>query len=306
MISFVTAEKFFDAYPALSEAEANVALEYVSDDCDFGEFEVCFAYCHGALMLKYYSEDAGYHFEAPIALSEKCDYSLAYMEISEYCKMQGVPEIVVGVPREHKDMMLRGAKKYEFAEDDDGSLVIEVFTECMLSEELPEILWDDVYLGEFAMSYASEYEKLVKNVNLNRYFGYNLTDDIPNGSGVDFINFVRSEFDKSESMTFAATVMTDGGDNLFVGEGTLYAFDGRAGASLSFRVIPKHHGRGFGKKIFMALCGIASKIGVDTLFAEVMKDNAPSLRILSEYSEPQCFDGEKYKFVFSVKQILGA
>ena len=212
------------------------------------------------------------------------------MEISEYCKLQSIPEIVVGVPPEYKDIMLRGAKKYDFAEDEDGSFVFEIFTECMLTEELPEIMYDDVYLGEFALAYASKYEKLVKNVNLNRYFGYNLTDDLADGGGAEFIKLIREDFERSESMTFAATVMSDCGENVFIGEGTLYGFDGRGGASLSFRVLPEYHGRGFGRKIFMALSGIADKIGVDTLFAEVIKDNSASLRILSGYSEPKCFD----------------
>lgn len=303
MISFVTAEKFFSSYPVLSNEEKTVALDYVSEECDFGDFEVSFAYCHGALMLKYYSEDAGYHFEAPIPLSDKCDFAAAYAEISDYCKWQAVPETVVGVPPEHRDIMLRGAEKYDFVYDEDGSLIIEIFTECMLADELPEILYNDVYLGEFALSYATEYEKLVKDVNLNRYFGYNLTDDLPNGTGEDFINLIREDFERSESMTFAATVMSDDGENIFVGEGTLYAFDGRGGASFSFRVLPEYHGRGYGRKIFAALSGIACKIGVDTLFAEVLKDNLHSLRILSSYSEPIGFDGEKYKFIFKASCI---
>lgn len=305
MLSFVEAGKFFYTYPVLNEDEKSVALEYVSEDCDFGDFEVSYAYSHGALLLKYYSDDAGYHFEAPIPLTDNCDFESAYIEISEYCKLQAVPEVVVGIPFEHKEIMLRGAEKYECAEDEDGSLVVEIFTECMLEDELPEILYDDVYLGEFAYSYAQEYEKLVKNVNLNKHFGYNLTDDIPNGDGIDFINLVRFDFERSESMTFAATVMSDNCENVFIGEGTLYAFDGRGGASLSFRVLPEYHGRGFGRKIFMGLFGIASKIGVHTLFAEVVKENYASLRILSKYSDPMSFDGEKYKFNFDVKKTFG-
>ena len=305
MVSFVSAEKFFLHYHVLNEDEKKVALEYVSDECDFGEFDVGFAYSHGALLIKYYSQGAGYHFEAPIPLSDCCDFSEAYIAISEYCKLQSVPEVIVGVPKEHKDIMLRGAEKYDFAEDEDGSLVIEVLTECMLADELPEIMCDDVYLGEFACAYASEYEKLVKNVNLNRYFGYNLTDDLPDGSGIDFINMVRDDFERGESMTFAATVLSEDGENVFIGEGTLYAFDGRGGASVAFRVLPEYHGRGFGKKIFMGLCGISDKIGVDTLFAEVMNENFASVYVLRRYTEPESVEDGKYKFIFDVKKIIG-
>lgn len=304
MIKFVSAEDFFSTYTVLSDAEKSVALEYVSEDCDFGDFDVGFAYACGALLIRYYSDDAGYHFEAPIPLSDECDFRAAYVEISEYCKMQSVPEVIVGVLPEHKDSALRGAKRYNCAEDEDGSLVIEILTECMMADDLPEILYDDVYLGEFALFYAPEYEKLVKNVNLNKYFGYNITDDIPDGTGLDFIKFVREEFERSESMTFAATAMDDNVNNCFIGEGTLYAFDGRGGASLSFRVLPEFHGRGFGRMIFMGLFGIAKQIGVDTLYAEVMKDNSASLHILSGYCAPESFDGEKYRFIFDVEKTF--
>ena len=304
MISFVAAEDFFSAYPVLNDDDKSIVSEYISDACGFDGFDVAFACCHGAFMMRYYSEDAGYHFEAPIPLSGECDFSAAYAEISEYCKAQSVQEIVVGVPPEHKEMMLRGAERYNVAEDEDGSLVVEILTECMLLDDIPEVMCEDLYLGEFALSYASEYEKLIKNVNLNRYFGYNITDDLPDGNGVDFIKLIRDDFDRSESITLAATVMSENGGNVFVGEGTLYAFDGRGGASLSFRVLPEYHGRGFGKKIFAALFRIAEQIGVHTLFAEVMRENAPSLHILESYSAPAKLERGKYKFIFDVKAFV--
>ena len=301
MLNFLSGENFICGNPVMSYEEIENVRSYVESDFDFGEFEVGYAYFAGALIIRYYSDEAGYHFEAPIPISSSSDFELAYLEITEYCKLQRIPEVIIGVPVEPKELVLRGALNYSISEDEDGTLVVEIYTECMIAEELPEYLSGDVYLGEFAASYADEYEKLVKNVNLNRYFGYNITDDLPNGNGEDFINLIRDDFDRSESITLAATVMSETGENVFVGEGTLYAFDGRGGASLSFRVLPEYHGRGFGKKIFAALFRIAQQIGVHTLFAEVMRENAPSLHILESYSAPVELDGEKYKFIFDVK-----
>ena len=304
MLKFYNTDGFESGEPKLSPDELKLAREYVCSDFDFGEFEAAFAYYAGALIIRYYSEDAGYHFEAPIALSDSADISSAYCEISEYCKLQRIPEIIIGIPPEDRELMLRGAEHYNLGEDEDGSLMIEIVNECMLVDELPEYLSDDVYLGEFAASYADDYEKLIKNVNLNRYFGYNLTDDLPNGDGIDFINFVRNEFENNESMTFAATVLSDSLENLFVGEGTLFGFDGRGGASVSFRVLPEYQGQGIGKKIFLGLAGIAESIGVHTLFGEVMKGNAPSLALLRRFADSEYEEEEKYSFVFKSENIL--
>ena len=114
----------------------------------------------------------------------------------------------------------------------------------------------------------------------------------------------REDFDRSESMTFAATVLSDVGENVFVGEGALFAFDGRGAASFSFRVLPEYHRRGIGKKIFMGLFGIAESIGVDTLIGEVMAENAASRTLIAPYAKAFSFDGERHRFVFDVREVL--
>lgn len=301
MLNFLSGENFICGNPVMSYEEIENVRSYVESDFDFGEFEVGYAYFAGALIIRYYSDEAGYHFEAPIPISSSSDFELAYLEITEYCKLQRIPEVIIGVPVEHKELVLRGALNYSISEDEDGTLVVEIYTECMIAEELPEYLSGDVYLGEFAASYADEYEKLVKNVNLNRYFGYNLTDDLPHGNGIDFINFVREEFENGEAMTFAATVF-DGGRNVFVGEGTLYGFDGRGRASLSFRVLPEYHRRGYGRKIFLGLVRIANELGVHTLSAEVINENIASLTLLEGFFGKGLLKDGKTEFVFSTEK----
>lgn len=303
MLKFFSADEFISANPVMSSEEAAVAREYTHPDFDFCDFEVKYAYFSGMLIMRYYSEDAGYHFEAPISISDSSDYAQAYREITEYCKMQRIPEIIIGIPKEHRELVYRGAKHYNEDEDEDGTLAVEILTECMIHDELPEYMSSDVYLGEFALSYASKYEELVKNVNLNRYFGYNLTDDLPNGNGIDFINFVRTEFENGESMTFAATILNNG-KNEFIGEGVLYGFDARGTASLSFRVLPEFHGCGYGKKIFLGLVGIAESIGVHNLHGEVMKENLPSLALVRQFASSETEADDKFKFIFDVKNIL--
>lgn len=283
-LKFVDRSLFFKTFATLGDEEVECAREYIDADYDFGGFEVLCSYFAGCIVFRYYSEDVGYHFDAPIPLSERADEPAALRAISDYCLCEAIPEIVVGLIPELLNDMLRGAEHYSIGEDDDGTLAVKIITECMECEFLPEVIVDDVCLGEFADKYAPSYEKLLKDANLNCHFGYNILDDIPNGSGKDFIKNAREEFERSESMTFAATVF-ENGENVFVGEGVLYAFDGRGRASVSFRVLPEYHGRGIGRKIFRALMKIAAEIGLRRVIAEVKNENTPSLSLLSRFAD---------------------
>ncbi len=286
----------------LASDEIEAAKEITESFLPDAGTEVAFSYSRGSLILKYFSEEVGYYFSPPYQLSEISDASKAFEDISEYCKLEEIPEVIVDLYEEELNLALRGARHYDVDTDDDGMNMVRIYTECMLCEELPETLSKDVYLGEFSLSYADEYEKLVKNENLNLHFGYNICDDIPNGNGEDFIRALRTDFEKGMSMTFAATVF-ESGENVFVGEGCLYAFDGRGGASVSFRVLPKFHRRGIGSAIFEGLMKIASKIGLDHLYGEVMKENLPSLSLVSKYAKPLSEDGDRIKFIFRTEKI---
>jgi len=282
-LKFVDNTEFYKTFSHIGDNEKEALSEFVESEYDFGNFEVKFSFFAGCIILRYYSDEAGYHFDAPFPISEDADEAAALKAITDYCVAEAIPETVVGIDPCVLELMLRGAEKYSLGEDEDGTLAVRIITECMECEYLPEILSDDVYLGEFADSYAAEYEKLLKNENLNCHFGYNILDDIPNGNGIDFIKNAKDEFERSESMTFAATIY-EGGENVFVGEGALYAFDGRGNACLSFRVLPEYHGRGIGTKILKGLLGIAESLGLKKVIAEVKNENEPSLRLLSKFS----------------------
>ncbi len=283
-LKFVGSESFYASFSSLSEEEIDATREMILSGEGFEGFDVAYSYFDGCLLMRYYSDDAGYHFEAPLPLRDDADVQGAYAAISEYCVAEAIAETVVGIPPEELDLMLRGAERYSLAEDEDGNLAVRIVTECMECEFVPETMYDDVYLGEFASSYAPKYEKLIKDANLNCHFGYNILDDIPNGTGIDFIENARAEFERSESITLAATV-DENGENVFVGEGVLYAFDGRGKACVSFRVLPEYHRIGIGRKIFSGLLGVAKQIGLKKVVAEVKKENLPSLNLLLGFAE---------------------
>ena len=139
-LKFVDAEKFYNVYDFLTENEIEESKAFVEADFSFFDGEVLFSYHSGCMILRYYSDGVGYHFDAPFSISEIADMESAFAAISEYCKKEAIPEVVVGIEPELKNMMLRGATHYLEREDDDGTFVIEIQTECMTEEYLPEIL----------------------------------------------------------------------------------------------------------------------------------------------------------------------
>lgn len=294
-ISFVELSHLDRLLNALSpdeRAEAEFYISQTNDMADVAE-EILAQISHGCIVFRNYSTDTGYYFQSPLPLSENADTAGAFRDISEYCRLEAIPECIVGIPEEDLEIALEGVKHRQLFETDDGTFVLKVMTECMLADALPELMYEDVYLGEFALSYAKDYEKLVTDRHLNRFFGYNVTEDIKNGTGEDFIREARREFNGGEAMTFAATVLSDTMENIFIGEGTLYAFDGRGGASIAFRVLPQWQGKGYGRKIYKGLLEIARKLSLDNLSAEVLSENLPSLGLLrGEGAQEELLDGK--------------
>ena len=302
MINFVEPQRLAPVLDALSAEEKDTAefyLSQVKNMTDTAE-EILAAITHGCLLFRNYSSETGYYFQSPLPLSQDCDVAAAFGDIAVYCKLEAIPECIVGIPKEDLDLALTAVKHKELYDEGEGTFFLKVLTECMLTEQLPEFMYEDVYLGEFALSYAKEYEKLVTDRHLNRFFGYNLTEDVKSGKGEDFIFEVRREFSASEAMTFAATVLSEKTENVFIGEGTLYAFDGRGGASLAFRILPEWQGRGYGRKVLMSLLEIAKSISLDRVYAEVMKENVASLGLFRSTDAPeQRLDG-KSLFTFTL------
>lgn len=302
-IGFLSLSELSGADELLCEFK-EAALEYIGQAEDMDAEQILAAIFNGCLIFRLYSSDTGYYFEAPIPLSESADIGGAYNAIYDYCLREAIPTVIVDVPGEDAELATEGMSSAVLTEMGDGAYLLELLTECMRCEELPERLYDRVYLGEFAASYAPDYARLIEDRELNKYYGYDATEDIKALLPTDYIDAVRGEFRRGESMTFAATVLNDDGENAFVGEGVLYAFDGRGNATAAFRVLPEHQGQGLGREIFIALTEIAKEIGLDRVKCDVKLENEPSLRLLSRFGTPYVSGGAAhFEFALPVDNI---
>ena len=298
-IKFVDFENYFSEF-SLNDEEKKNAEDFIYSDNDFSGTEVKASYSSGCFIFRYFSHDTGYYFSAPYPLSDFANIIEAYKSISEYCRLETVREIIVDIPKEEIELALRGAEHYELQTDEDDMSMVAIDTECMLLEEIPEVMIDDIYLGEFAFLYADEYEKMLKNENLNLHYGYNIMEDIPDADGTVMIENLKLEFENRESITLAATVLSDVGENVFVGEGVIFGFDGRSGAYAAFRVLPEWQRQGIGRKIFSGLLKIAKEIGLKKLFAEIKEENIASLALMNSFKSADEFLNGVYLYEFSL------
>ena len=291
-ISFCRREEFFDKNPGIGESEREAAGEYLYADFGAGECEVRYALSHSCLIFRYFSEDTGYYFSAPYPLSDTCDTDAAYADIAEYCRLEEIHRVIIDVLPEELDACIGNAKKYDASELDDGTYLVRFYTECTELAELPEIMEGDIYLCEPVGAYADSYSRLINDRDHNRFYGYDAYEDLQTADGAAYVEQIRSEFDRRVSISYAATVMGEGGENIFVGEGTLYGFGGDGTARAAFRVLPEYTRRGYGRAIFRALCAAAKSIGVDRIVCEVMAENLPSLSLLDGLGYSRCRVGD--------------
>lgn len=289
-LSFSCAADFYEK-SRLSESEATIARDFTDESLYDEQTEVTFAYADGCIFIRYYSDGTGYYFSPPYELCDGAASEEHFALISEYCRLQAIPEVIVDLLPEELPMALRGAEHYDAEELSDGSIALSLYTECMLIDEIPTVMTDGICLRELTAEFAEDYEKLVKDANLNCHFGYSYCDDMPDGSGEDFIKRAADEFSEGESVTYAATMDIDGEERL-VGEGCLYGFCGRGTARASFRVLPEYHRRGIGRAIFAGLKTAACLIGLRELLAEVKLENIPSLSLMRSLAEPDIKDGK--------------
>ncbi len=243
------------------------------ESCDDVEYAASIA--HGCALIRVF--DMGrYFFLYPYELVEDASISSAIDSITEYAMREEVPMVFSDVPSDATSSFA-GFRHIDMDAEDRRceSYRIRIKTECELASEIPSVKWGRVTLSALEDADATDLAILSKDENVNKYWGYNYSDDVSNPDDGWFLENARAEFASGSSMSMAIRV---GGG--FVGEAVLYAFDGRGAAEFALRLLPKWQGAGIGTETARALILVAKEIGLTELRARVMKENAPSCAML--------------------------
>lgn len=266
---------FADYCGALSQMDAQVSVG-ISDGCGF-----CL------VITEEYSPFITY----PRPICDDFDLGAAVGAAYAFCLDSEIPVRVIDIPTDELPRLLRGVRHADV--DGDGEYFnVSVKTECMLTEVLPEYLMEDVYLGELVYKFAEDYKRLVTDEVHNKYSGEDVRFDMKDEDAEFFIDEARAEFEMGTSMTFAATVLSEAGDNVFIGEGVLYRFDGKGECEAAVRILPEFCGKGYSKKILAALIAVCGELGLSSVVARIHKDNERAHHLASSLMEKVGDEGE--------------
>lgn len=237
--------------------------------------EVALSAAAGCLLVRIFERDR-YSFVYPIEVSADADVSAALISISEYTRKEMIPLYLTDVPRDELDRLggiFPHIEARAYDEDEDG-FVVCVLSECDMLEEAPSLTLGGIVLGELTPGDMSEYARLCRDESVNRYWGYDYSQDAPAALDEYFLRTAEVEFRRGVAISLA--VREEAGGSL-MGEAVLFDFDYRGSAMLAIRLLPECQGRGVGTRVLSALLRLSANIGLTSLRARVKLENIPSL-----------------------------
>ena len=239
---------------------------------------IAFSYCDEVLYARIYDGER-YLFPLPFMLTDTADAEAALVSLADYSVREMVPLIITDVPRDELDFIMSVFPHVDACayEEDDDTFFIKVNNECDMLSCVPKIELDGIDLDEITDADKDVYAQLCRDRNLNRYWGYDVDADNPDGASDFYLEVAKREFDEGVAVTLA---IRENGE--LVGEATVYGFDYRGGACIAVRVLPHCHSRGIGSRATRALISLAKDMGLSVLRAEILNENEASIKMTSK------------------------
>ena len=257
---------------------------------------VAFSYLDEVLYARIYDGER-YLFPLPFMLTDEADAEAACVNLGAYCVREMIPLIITDVPREELSFLQSVFPHIDACayEEDDDSFFVKVNNECDMLDRVPSIEHGGIMLDEIRDADRERYAELCRDRDLNKYWGYDVDSDNPDGDADFYLNTVRREFEDGVALTLA---IRENGE--FVGEATVYGFDFRTAASIAVRVLKDCHGRGIGSRATHALILLAKEMGLSSLRAEILNENESSIRMTSKYMKRDKTTESKTYFTLSL------
>ena len=268
----------------LDEDAASALCELIygiDTECDDLEYAVS---VHKSCLLVRIFDMGRYLFVYPCELSESADVRGAIDAVREYAMREEIPLVFVDTPG-YALSEFSGYRHMDIDADDPDSIVyrVRIKTECELISEIPEVKGERVELSSLREADIPLYAELCKNKNVNKYWGYDYSEDVKDPSDEYFFESARADFERGVAVTMAVRCSGE-----FAGEATIYAFDGMGGAEFAVRLLPDFCGKGLGREAVLAAMEAARQIGLVRLYAKIMKENTASIAMFRKISDDCC------------------
>ena len=263
------------------------SMDWLRMICESAEegAEILSAIEAGCLIPAYFEDNLPQVFLYPIPILKNGCEKTALSLIADFCRVRELREVISGVPADRLSAVLDGVLHAKLDSQDGESYTVAVETECMLAGAYPELMYDDIYLSEPTVNFKEEYKRIILDGHINKFTGYDIRRENPEIDAEFFVTEARAEFDNGTSLTLFATLLGDNGENVFIGEGVLYRFDGRGGAELSVRLLPEWCGKGYGKKLVLALLELGRQMTLRRIYAIVRRENLIPAKMFSSLME---------------------
>ena len=287
-LNFIGAEVFSEQCAVMRENRAphkefEKSVRYFEDIVEYAGSsgaDAFFCIHKGALIAAVgYSSPELFFFPRP--LLRGASIRAALRAIRDYCRDSSVDRVISDIPASRLGEAMNGVRHGRVEDIGEGFYSLSVETECMLAKYPPEVEFEELNLSEPTLPFAEEYARLIFDDETNRYTGEDLRREMTDAPPEYFVEEARAEFDSGKALTLFATILSDEGKNIFIGEGVFYSFDGEGRAEIAIKLLPEWRGRGFGSKLLSAMLLAAESISLCEVVARVHKDNLPSLRVFS-------------------------
>ncbi len=147
-------------------------------------------------------------------------------------------------------------------------------------KDFPVISCDGLVITEFRESDKKAYLAMNLDVENNRYWGYDYREDASLTMPIDedtFFGFTMHDMRVGDSINFAIRERENGE---MIGEGILWNFTADGSAELGCRLLPKYHGKGYGKTAFGTIADFAEKTLDLKVWARCFHENEASRRMI--------------------------
>ena len=284
-ISFYSAddEAFLNSIRTLKADEFELAREYV-DGCLSveGEYEIAFSLVGKALLSRVF-EFGRYYFLFPFPLSESADILRAVSECVRYCALEQLEPAFSAVPKTELGVFLSlGYRHMNVDADspDSSEYRVVLKNELSLSDGIEKYEGEKISLSLLDESDAKAFAKLCRDIETNKYMGYDWLSDYPNADDKTFLEVAMREFSFDSALTLAVRLGSQ-----TVGDVAIHNLDYKGGADVSVRILPEHRGKGYAREAISLAARIATDIGLVRLNARVSRENIPSLALFKKWKE---------------------
>ncbi len=148
--------------------------------------------------------------------------------------------------------------------------------------EVPTLIVGELTMNAFSDDDAADYNRMALDPELNRYWGYDDSQNMNEEYGEkSLIHMIDEDYKHRRALNFAVRL-----SGQLIGEAILYHFNRKGGAEFGIRIMKEYQGRGYSRQIYetIARWGLY-ELGLRVVYSKCYHANAASYALFSAVAE---------------------